>query len=203
MIKDKTVNVPLLLIGLFGCGLAFLLGELLLRFISQLSFIFQAGLFMVFAALMCGMVIMVSETLASGGYVQHWRGRFSKDSLRAWLIFIPIAFIIGFGTQFLYNFAGRGKEVSIEDFQGTFLVCDISGSMNSNDPNYEALKALVSYLGDVEIGEHLGVILYESNVHLIYPYKPLASEAERSELVNYIETERMSYYGGTNTQDAL
>ena len=202
MYREKNVNVPLLLFSLAGYIAAFVLNELLFTFLSPMPYAVQAGLYMTFAALICGAAILASETAASGGYVWQWREKFAKDSLRAWLLFLPIAFLVGLATQFLYGFAGvRIFDQTIE-FQGTYLICDISGSMRQNDPSRSAVEAMCAYIDEIPDGEYVGVALYNEEVDVLRRYKRLEADDERGALKEAIK-EKAVYEGGTDTHSAL
>lgn|GEM_PF-4814930 len=201
MQKNKAVNIPLMIFGLLGCAVSYFLGEALLAFLNPLPYIIQTGIYMVFAASVCGGVILISEFTAPGGYVQHWRTIFCKDSIRGFLIFIPIAFAVGLSTQFLYNLAGIQLFANETDFQGTMLICDKSGSMSENDPERSAVEAMITYIDEVKLGEYLGIITFSDEYNILRDYKKLDTEEDREEIKEQIN--EVYYDGGTDTQSAL
>ena len=201
MVKDKSVNVLLLCLGIAGCVVSYFLGELLLVFLNPLPYIVQAGIYMVFAAAVCGIIIMISETVLPGGYVQDVR-IFYKDRIKSFLVCILIAFGIGFLTQLLYGAISIQLFSNPVNFQGTMLICDKSGSMTENDPDRDAVGAMISYIDKIPLGEYVGIITFSTGYELLREYKRLETDEEREELKEYLNN-NITYDGSTSTQDAL
>jgi Ca-activated chloride channel family protein len=202
MQKDKNLNVLMFLLSILGCGIVFVCGELLMFFLGYLPYPVQTGVYLTFAAVVCGLVVFFSELIRSGGYVKHWITHFKGESLKMMVICILGAFVIGFGTQWLYGLIGGQSALSVVDFQGTMLICDTSGSMLDNDPERDAVYAMNEYIRTVPLDERLGIIVYSDGAEVLREYEPLETEDAREELMTYIE-ETVNYGGGTDTESAL
>ena len=208
MKKQSFLNGTLFLFSIFGAVLAFVFGEVLLRFIAFLPDWLQCGLYLMFVMFMCALTMIVSEKVKSGNYLMKHRKEFGMTVGKAMLIFLPMALVLGILTQFLYGWLiVAGAETP--RFQGTMLVCDVSGSMTGNDPEQEMVAGMLSYVESAPLGENLGVMLFDHDVYTLREYSPLRDEAERDELLLEIEDiyrlidEGVYYSGGTNINLAL
>ena len=201
MYKNKNLNVLLLILSIAVLVVAFFVGELLLNATNLLPFFIQTGLFLLLVTVLCWLAIFLSEHIHSGGYIFKWSDEFRADARKVALIFLPAAFVLGLITQLLYGMVGVVEAGEIPDFQGTMLVCDISGSMYGNDPQRRTVDAMNGYIDGVELGEYIGIIVFNDMAYTVRGYAPLTSEEERRELKDSISD--INYDGGTNIQDSL
>ena len=202
MRKDSLLNLVILFISIAGAVVAYLLGERLLIFVAYLPYSLQCGIYLLFVALVCCLVIMISEEIRSGRYIQRNRDDFKYNVGKAMAIFLPAAFVLGIITQLLY--AAVGVSSVKPDFQGTMIVSDISGSMLDSDPDGAAVEGILAYIDTVPAGEYIGVIVFTENVHMIRPYAPLEDENDRDRLKQLVRGKvAYDFYGGTDIQAAL
>ena len=207
MRKKSALNIAMLLVSLLGVGAVYGLGEALLGFMTYLPFWLQCGIYLLFVIIICCLTMIIAESIHSGGYILKHKKEFGPTILKAMAIFLPAAFALGALTQLGYGVISLPSEAKPK-FQGTMLVCDISDSMNENDPGIaadgepEAKKGLLSYIDEVPLGEYLGVSLFNGDLVPIREYTLLEDEQEREELKDAIE-EKFKYDGSTNTPEAL
>lgn len=201
MRKSSLLNPLMLALSVLGAAAAFISGELLLWLAANLPYWLQCGLYLLLVAGICCLTMFLSEMIHSGGYLLRHRREFKQTAGKAALIMLPAALLLGIVTQLLYSLVGLQKN-SRPDFQGTMIVCDISGSMLDNDPDKDAVNAIVDYIGSVPLGEYLGVILYNNVPHTIRKYSVLETEQERTELMDLISS-TVVYDGNTDIQSAL
>lgn len=201
MRKASALNFLMLLLSLAGAAAAFVFGELLLSFVSYLPYWVQSGVYLLFIMLVCCGVMVISEKIHSGGYLLKHRGEFGITSGKAALIFLPTALVLGIVTQLLYGWVFSTAVVD-PDFQGTMIVCDISGSMEDNDPGREMVEAIAAYIDTVPLEEHLGIVLFNHEITSLRKYAPLKNEAERKKLKELVYN-HVLYSGGTDINTAL
>jgi hypothetical protein len=161
----------------------------------------QCGVYLLFVMAVCCVVMVISEKIHTGNYLLKHRREFGLTAGKATLIFLPAALILGIVTQLLYGLVGTGV-IFNQRFQGTMIVCDISGSMTGNDPNMDTIEAMVSYIDTVPLDEYLGIMLFNHDTNRIREYAPLVDEEEREELKARLYNE-VEYSGGTNIDSAL
>lgn len=205
MRKQSGLNVLLFLLSIAGAAASFAFGEVLLTFVAYLPFWVQCGIYLLFVMTVCCLVMVISEKIHTGNYLLKHRREFGLTAGKAALIFLPAAVVLGIITQLLFGITGTSVIFNRNNFQGTMLVCDISGSMIENDPDYNAIEAAISYIDDqktVKQGEYLGVILFNHDMYSIREYAPLKDEAEREELKKMLQ-DNVYYGGGTNIDLAL
>ena len=199
MRKQSSLNVLLFFLSIAGAAAAFLFGEILLRYISFLPYWIQCGLYLLFVMAVCCVVMILSEKIKTGDYLLKHRTEFGMTAGKAALIFLPAALLLGIVTQLLYSWSGfsisRGA-----DFQGTMIVCDISDSMNDNDPHKDTVEAMVSYIDTIPLDEYLGIVVFNDQVDVLRRYSPLKDEREREDLKQMLRDE--IYYSGTTDMDA-
>ena len=201
MRKSSPLNLLMLILSVLGAAVAYILGEMLLLYVAYLPYWLQCGVYLLFVSGICCSVMFISEMIRTGGYLLKHRQEFKQTAGKAVMIMLPAALALGIATQLLYGLVGLQK-FEKPDFQGTMIVCDISGSMNENDPHLEAVKAITEYIDSVPLGEYLGVTLYNQMPYTIREYKVLRSEDERTKLKNLIYL-NVVYEGNTDIQSAL
>jgi hypothetical protein len=201
MRKKSVLNVLMLILSLAGGVVAYIFGEALLAYVSYMPYFAQCGVYLLFVMLVCCVVMLVSETIHSGNYILKRKKEFVQTCLKASGLLVVAAFALGAVTQLLYGMFGLGAGYK-PNFQGTMIICDISGSMQENDPDMEAVEGMLEYIDEVPLGEYLGVIVYSSETVTLREYSLLETEEDRDELKLFIE-ERVSYDGGTGTYTAL
>ena len=201
MRKQSALNGVMLLLSIIGAVAAFLFGEALLIYVSYLPFWIQCGIYLLFVMSVCCLVMILSEKIRTGYYLLKHRREFGLTAGKAALIFLPAALAIGIITQILYSWGGISLNTNPR-FQGTMIVCDVSGSMQENDPYMDTVESMVSYIETVPLDEHIGVILFNDMSYNLREYSPLESEEEREGLIQLIYDE-MYYYGGTDIEGAL
>lgn len=201
MKKASSLNILLFLLSLAGTALAVVFGEALLTYVAYLPYWIQCGLYLLFVMAVCCLVMVVSEKMHTGNYLMKHQKEFNMTSSKATLIFLPSALALGVLTQMLYGWAGL-LNYETPNFQGTMIVCDVSGSMSTNDPSRNTVKGIASYIDTVPLGEHLGIILFNQDTKKIREYAPLNDETEREALKQLIVDE-INYDGGTNIDIAL
>lgn len=201
MRKSSLLNLPMLISSVLGAAAVYILGELLLLYVAYLPYWLQCGIYLLFVSGICCAVMFISESVHTGGYLLRHRREFKQTAGKAAVILLSAALVLGIVTQLLYGLTGLQK-FGKPDFQGTMIVCDISGSMVENDPNQDAVKAITGYIDSVPLGEYLGVTLFNQTPVLVREYSILKTEDERSELKDFISSS-MVYDGGTDIQSAL
>jgi hypothetical protein len=202
MKKESSLNVIMLLFSIGAAFAVYLLGELLLAYVATINIAWQCAIYLTFVTALCFVAIFIAEKISPGYYIPRGRITFSGTCAKAAAILIPCAFILGLLTQLLYGITGISAGNLNPNFKGTMLVCDISGSMRSNDPEYAAVDALAKYIESVPLGEYLGVTVFNDDDFTLREYVVLASEKERSALIEQIN-DSIEYGGGTNIQGAL
>lgn len=201
MRKSSLINPLMLILSVLGAAATYISGELLLLYAVNLPYWLQCGLYLLLSALICCLTMTLSEMIHSGGYLLRHQREFKQTAGKAALIILPAALILGIVTQLLYGLVGLQK-TGKPNFQGTMIVCDISGSMIENDSQMDAVKAIVDYIDSVPLGEYLGVTLYNDIPYTIREYKVLETEQERTELMDLISS-AVVYGGNTDIQSAL
>jgi hypothetical protein len=171
MWKASSINMLMLSLSVIGAVTAYIVGESLLMYAAYLPYWLQCGIYLLFETVVCCAVMAISETIHSGGYILKRRELFRQTCSKAAAFLLPSAFILGAVTQLLYGLAGLSKSVT-PDFQGTMIVCDISGSMSDNDPGKNAVEAMLSYVRTVPLNENLGVIIFNDAPSLMRTYAP-------------------------------
>jgi Ca-activated chloride channel family protein len=204
MRKDKFVNPVMLIFSIVGGGAAYVFGELLLSYMAYWPYFLQCGVYLLFVTAVCCLVMLISESIHSGNYIGK-RQEFGLTCLKAMAIMLPIAFAAGALTQLLYGFVGLRAGGYDYDFQGSYIVCDISGSMTGNDPDMQAVEGMIEYIDNIKITkrnpQYLGVIVYNDEPYVLRDYAPLEDEEQKEELKQILE--EVFYSGGTNVQDSL
>ena len=201
MRKQSPLNVILFLISIVGAIAAFGFGEMLLVYVSYLPPWVQSGIYLLFVTVVCCVVILISEEIQTGNYLYKHKREFGMTAGKAALIFLPAALALGIITQLIYSWGG----ISINSnprFQGTMIVCDISDSMNENDPRMHTVEAMASYIEAVPLGEYVGVLLFNDTLYSFREYSLLDNEDERAELLQSIR-DGLYYGGGTDIEEAL
>ena len=201
MRKQSSLNVIMFLISIVGAIAAFGFGELLLVYLSYLPPWVQCGVYLLFVAVVCCVVLLISEKIQTGNYLLKHKREFGFTAGKAALIFLPAALALGIITQLIYSWGGISISLNPK-FQGTMIVCDISDSMNENDPYMHTVEAVASYIDTVPLGEYLGVLLFNDSLYSFREYSLLESEEERGELLQSIKDE-LFYSGGTDIEEAL
>jgi Ca-activated chloride channel family protein len=191
----------MLILSVAGTIAAYVIGEALLIYVTYLPYWLQCGAYMLFIAAVCCAVMLISEAVNSGNYILKRRQEFKLTCAKAAAITLPAALVLGIVFQLLYGLVGLTKAVN-PDFNGTMIVCDISGSMLENDPERDAVEAILSYIDTVPTGEYLGVTVFNETPYAIREYAPLNSDSERETLKETIR-ETVDYGGGTDIQSAL
>ena len=201
MRKSSPLNLFMLILSVLGAIAAYILGEMLLLYVAYLPYWLQCGIYLLFVSGICCLVMFISEMIRPGGYLLKHRQEFKQTAGKAAMIMLPAALALGIVTQLLYGLIGMQKSEK-PDFQGTMIVCDISGSMFENDPNQDAVKAITEYIDSVPLGEYLGVTLFNQMPNTIREYAVLKTEEERTELKDFISS-NVVYEGNTDIQSAL
>lgn len=201
MYKSSSLNPVMLILSFFGAIATYILGEALLLYVSYLPYWLQCGIYLLFVSAICCVIMFFSEIISSGGYLLKYKREFKQTAFKAIVIVLPLALVLGIVTQFLYGLTGSRK-AERPDFQGTMIVCDVSGSMIENDPQRDAVKAIIQYINSVPLGEYLGVIVFNEVPYVIREYAILGTEAERAELTDLIGS-KVGYGGNTDIQSAL
>ena len=201
MQKNSSLNVLMLFLSIVGAVLAFIFGEMLLSYMDFLPYWVQCGAYLLFVLSVTLIIVVLSEKIHTGNYLLKHQRDFGMTAGKAALIFLPIALALGMLTQWLYGlgFSGGGQTPK---FQGTMMVCDISGSMEGNDPNMDMAEAIVDYIDTIPLREYLGIILFNDGTTQLREYSPLKDETERRELKRLVRDE-VSYWGGTDIDAAL
>ncbi|MDR2664939.1 MAG: VWA domain-containing protein, partial [Oscillospiraceae bacterium] len=205
MRKDKFVNPLMLVLSIIGGAAAYVFGEALLNFVAYWPYFLQCALYLLFVTAMCCLIMLISESIHSGNYIMRRNKEFGMTCLKAMAIMLPIAFAVGAVTQLLYGLVGLRIGGFDPDFSGTYVVCDVSGSMLDNDPDMEAVDGMIEYIDGISVrrgGEYLGVIVYSDEIYVLREYELLDSEEDKEELIELIR-DTVEYGGGTNIQDAL
>ena len=201
MRKALPLNLLMLILSAAGAVGAYVLGEMLLLYVAYLPYWLQCGIYLLFVSAIVCLVMFLSEMIHSGGYLYRHRQEFKQTAGKVILVMLPAAFVLGVITQLLYSLIGL-ESFEKPDFKGTMIVCDISDSMNENDPGQDAVKAVMKYIDSVPLGEYLGVTLFNQMPNPIREYSALKTEDERAKLKDII-TSDMVYDGGTDIQSAL
>lgn len=201
MRKSSPLNLFMLILSVLGAVAAYIFGEIILLYVAYLPYWLQCGIYLLFVSWICCAVMFISEMIRSGGYLLKHRQEFKQTACKAVMIMLPAALVLGVVTQLLYGLIGLQKSEK-PDFQGTMIVCDISGSMNENDPNRDAVKAITQYIDSVPLGEYLGVMLFNQMPNTIRDYAVLETEVERTELKDFISS-NVVYGGNTDIQSSL
>ena len=201
MRKSSLLNLLMFIFSVLGAAAAYIFGEVLLLYLAYMPCWLQCGIYLMLVSGICCLVMFISEMIRPGGYLLRHRREFKQTAAKATLIMLPAALVLGIVTQLLYGLAGLQKNER-PDFQGTMIVCDISGSMYENDPQKDAVKAIAEYIDSVPLGEYLGVILYNHLPYTIREYTVLKTEDERTELKDLLSA-YVVYDGSTDIQSAL
>lgn len=202
MNRDKAVHVPLLIAGFISSIASYIIGEVVLYFCGTLPTAPLVGLYPAASVLTCGIAIYIAEHIATGNYTLHWSSKgFRNDSLRAVFIFTVLAFLVGMGTQFLYDLLGRSFETQTATFQGSVIVFDTSGSMQTSDAERAAIDSICSYIDTIPDGEKLGLTFYNTDVTVVREYTAINGTNERERLKETVRS--IVYDGNTSTQAAL
>ena len=201
MCKKQIINKWMLLLSLAGAAAVFIFGEMLLVYITHFPYWLQCGLYLLFVSVVSYVVICLSEWIKSGNYILKHHNEFKPTLFKSMLIFLPAVFALGLITQFLYGLIGVSS-ITRPDFQGSMIICDISGSMNENDLDYDTIIAIQAYIDNVPVGEYFGISVFNHEIQRIREYSPMGTEEERDALKNYVK-ECIVYDGGTDIQTAL
>ena len=201
MKKASFLNILLFLLSLGGAAAAFVFGEVLLTYIAYLPYWVQCGVYLLFVMAVCCVTMVISEKIHTGNYLMKQKKEFGLTSGKVALIFLPAALALGMVTQLLYGWLGLSSGFTPR-FQGTMIVCDISGSMSVNDPMMDTVEGMLSYIDTVPLGDHLGIVLFNHDTRSLREYAPLNDEAER-EALKQLVYEEVYYDGGTNIDKAL
>ena len=119
MFKRSSLNGVMLLFSLLAAVFVYVIGELLLGFLSWMPFIIQCGIYLTFVMSLCFLAVYLSEKVSSGYYIPRGRVTFEGTCAKAAAIFIPMAFAVGFITQMLYSFLfAEAREEVIMGYQG-------------------------------------------------------------------------------------
>ena len=105
MKKASLLNLPMFFLSLGGAALAFLFGEALLNYLPfSIPYWVQCGIYLMFIAGICCLVMLLSEKIHSGRYVMKPH-EFGAPAGKTTLICIPLALVLGILTQLLYSWA--------------------------------------------------------------------------------------------------
>ncbi|MCL2573826.1 MAG: hypothetical protein FWE34_04645 [Defluviitaleaceae bacterium] len=140
MTKKSSINWVMLLFSLLVAIGVFLIGEVLLGFLSFLPFFLQTAIYLTLATILCFLGIFLSEKIHSGYYIPRGRVTFNSTCAKAAGILIPCAFVLGLLTQLLYGFMGATEgevEAQWQDLgggSGYAYVYDGVGWWNTRPP---------------------------------------------------------------------
>ncbi|MCL2577109.1 MAG: VWA domain-containing protein [Defluviitaleaceae bacterium] len=194
MVIKSPLNFLMLLFSFFAAIAVFFLGEVLLRFISGLPFIFQCAIYLTFVTTLCFAAIFISEKIYSGYYIPRGRVTFGGTCAKAAAIFIPCAFALGLLTQLLYGFI-------FTETRGDHTVVD-----------GEVSGAMIQMIGEMEIGRRdaldlvivvdttgsMGSYINDVRRDISHVYDALANQTRdfRVALIDYRDFPSRTMYAG-------
>jgi hypothetical protein len=112
MIKSSSLNGVMLIFSLIAAALVYALGELLLRYLANIPFVLQCGIYMTFATLLLFVAMYLAEKISPGYYIPYGRVTFGGTCAKAAAILVPCALALGLLTQLAYGFVGADAEES-------------------------------------------------------------------------------------------
>jgi Ca-activated chloride channel family protein len=198
--KQRKFNVLLLLFGLLGAVVGFIIGELILhKLVGHWPNIVVIGLYFGIMALCIGLGCLIGELISPRLNGHSWRQRYSGLS---WKLLIPatlvMLFVAGLLLELGYQVNPEGRK-SVEDL---VLVIDNSGSMQQTDPDNERLTAAKNLISQMDADKRVAIVSFESNAQVIQPFTPIGTDAEKQAVYAKIDGIQTTT-GGTEINLAL
>ena len=111
---------------------------------------------------------------------------------RIWLAMMLLS-----SLGFVYGTAGAQTplpaESQVHSNYDIILVLDNSGSMLKNDPKFLTPEVVTHFLGGLATETRIGMILFDQEVRLLEPLRPLAASVEKAQFLKSLE--RINYKG--------
>ncbi|WP_068496117.1 vWA domain-containing protein [Paenibacillus kribbensis] len=184
--KQRKFNVLLLLFGLLGAVVGFIVGEIILhKWIGHWPHIVVIGLYFGILALCIGLGCLIGELISPQLNGPSWRQRYSGLS---WKLLVPATLVMLFVAGLLLELGYQVNPEGRKSVQDLVLVIDNSGSMQDTDPGNERLSAAKSLIGQMNGDKRVAIVSFESNAQLVQPFTPIGTEAEKQAVYAKIDS---------------
>lgn len=201
LMKQRKFNVLLLLFGLLGAVVGFILGEIILhQWIGHWPHIIVIGLYFGIMALCIGLGCFIGELISPQLNGHSWRQRYSGLS---WKLLVPATLVMLFVAGLLLELGYQVNPEGRKSVQDLVLVIDNSGSMQDTDPGNERLSAAKSLIGQMDGDKRVAIVSFESTAHLVQPFTPIGTDAEKQAVYAKIDSMQTIISGGTEIGLAL
>ncbi|KAF6574116.1 VWA domain-containing protein [Paenibacillus polymyxa] len=199
--KQRKFNVLLLLFGLLGAVVGFILGELILhKLIGHWPHIIVIGLYFGIMALCIGLGCLIGELISPQLNGHSWRQRYSGLS---WKLLVPATLVMLFVAGLLLELGYQVNPEGRKSVQDLVLVIDNSGSMQQTDPDNERLTAAKSLIGQMDGDKRVAIVSFDSTAQLVQPFTPIRTDAEKQAVYSKIDSMQTIMSGGTEIRLAL
>ncbi|WP_020617133.1 vWA domain-containing protein [Paenibacillus daejeonensis] len=197
---QRKVNLLLLMLGLLGAGIGFVLGELLLGvYGDSMPRAVLIGLYFGVVALSIGICTMIAELMQPILSGSSWRARYTDLS---WKLLVPATLVLMFlgGSlfQLLYGLH-LGGERQVRDY---VLVIDNSGSMLQTDPNNDRFTSARELVDRMRDDSRVAVVVFTDQAEVVQPFTRMDRQIEKDEVYAAIDS-LQTVDGGTDFAAAL
>ncbi|WP_127581420.1 vWA domain-containing protein [Paenibacillus koleovorans] len=194
-------NVFLLVGSLAGGFLGFVAGEWLLRaYEGSWHETLLMGVYFGILAFATASFCLLAEIISPDLNGASWRHRYLRDALK-WTIpaSLILLFVAGAVLQFIYGLSFGQDRGPARDYA---LAIDISGSMNTTDPNRRSMQAAQGLIGRMDTDKRVSVVLFNQAPQLLQPLVQLSDEEIRGKVTAVLKTP-VNPDGGTDIGQAL
>ena len=197
---QRKINVLLLMLGLLGAGIGFVLGELLLGvYGDSMPRAVLIGLYFGVVALSIGLCTLIAELMQPILSGSSWRARYTDLS---WKLLVPATLVLMFlgGSlfQLLYGLH-LGGERQVRDY---VLVIDNSGSMLQTDPNDDRFTSARELVDRMRDDSRVAVVVFTDQAEVVQPFTRMDRQIEKDEVYAAIDS-LQTVDGGTDFAAAL
>ncbi|MCM3077695.1 vWA domain-containing protein [Brevibacillus invocatus] len=198
--RQRKINLLMVLCSLVGGGIGYAVGEILLANFSGewptwLLMGLYFGQYAFFVGLMCLVAEMVSPRLNGQGWKQRYVGA-------SWKMLVPSTFLMIGVVAMLLQFAYGATFQTTSGSDNIVMLLDTSGSMKRSDPNNQLFPAAGDMVQKMEQGTNVAVISFNDRSEVVQPLIQLDSQTVKDEVVQKL-LQQAGTSGGTNIEEAL
>ena len=173
---SKRFSISAVMLSIIGGLLAFLIGEMIIKFGAEWPAYLRAGVYFGIGAMFIGAMILLSQWLSPQLIGYRWKEQYFKTSLK---LFIPTTLLMlglcGGLFQFLYGM-NISKEKAYKDI---VIAIDTSGSMDQSDPTGERFNATSSLIDNLEGNRRVAFMTFADEPVLQFDFMEATTKQQK------------------------
>ena len=173
---SKRFSISAVMLSIIGGLLAFLIGEMIIKFGEEWPAYLRAGVYFGIGAMFIGAMILLSQWLSPQLIGYRWKEQYFKTSLK---LFIPTTLLMlglcGGLFQFLYGM-NISKEKAYKDI---VIAIDTSGSMDQSDPTGERFNATSSLIDNLEGNRRVAFMTFADEPVLQFDFMEATTKQQK------------------------